>query len=153
MEEPHTLPGRGEAPRWHERSVTYKVAAVVMIAIGGGLAWLGSASIVPTFVPFLVVWVLSFLLGLALSKVVRDRAWMRQKRAAVVFVALVALSYLPVVVYRENVGNTLVFLAMAALQGVGAAFGFHAPWLYGGKASRQDIRRAEDFLAAIDREK
>lgn len=153
MGEPQAPAGGGHAPRWYERAVTYKVAAFAMIAVGAVLAWLADPWVVPTFLPFLAAWVLCFFLGLVLSKVVRERAWIRQGRAAALFFVAVIVSYLPLVAYREDVARTLVFPAMAALQGIGTAFGFHAPWLYAGKASHEDIRGIDDLMAAMDREK
>ena len=153
MGEPQMPAGDGHAPRWYERAVTYKVAAFAMIAVGAMLAWRADAWVFPTFLPFLVAWVLCFFLGLALSKLVRDRVWIRQERAAALFFVAVAVSYLPLVVYREDVASTLVFPAMAAVEGIGTAFGFHAPWLYAGKASHEDIEGVEDLMAALDREK
>ncbi len=151
MPEPPTQGSSG--PRWYERATTYKVAALAMILAGAGLAWLADPWVFATFLPFLAVWIASFFAGLAVSKIVRDRAWIREGRAALIFVVAVVLSCLPVLAYREDVADSWLFLAMAAMQGVGTAFGFHAPWLYAGKASHEDIRQAEDFLAAIDREK
>jgi len=153
MGEPQMPVGDGHAPRWYERAVTYQVAAFAMIAVGAVLAWLADPWVVPTFLPFLIAWVLSFFLGLALSKMVRDRVWIRQERAAVLFFVAVAASYLPLVAYGANVASTLFFPAMAAVEGIGTAFGFHAPWLYAGKASREDIEGVENLMAALDREK
>ncbi len=150
MQEPRTLVRHGRVPRWYERGVTYKVAALVMIAVGAVLAWLGDKWIFPTFIPFLVVWVLCFFLGLMLSKIVRDRVWIRQKHATIIFFVAAAFSYLPLVAHRENVANTLIFPAMAAVQSIGAAFGFHMPWLYAGKASHNEIEEVEDLMASLN---
>ena len=121
-----------------------------MIAVGAALAWRGNEWIYPTFIPFLATWILCFLLGLALSKIVRDRVWIRQKHATIIFLVAAAFSYLPLVAYGENVANTLVFPAMAAVQGIGTAFGFHMPWLYSGKASHEDIKGADDLMTSLD---
>jgi len=150
MQEPGAVTGYSSVPRWYERGVTYKVAALVMIAVGAVLAWSGDERIYPTFTPFLIAWVVCFFLGLALSKLVRDRVWIRQNHATIIFLAAAAFSYLPLVAYGENVANTLVFPAMAALQGIGTAFGFHMPWLYSGKASHEDIEGADDLMASLD---
>jgi len=69
-------------------------------------------------------------------------AWVRRAPAAD--------SYLPLVAYREDVASTLFFPAMAAVEGLGTAFGFHAPWLYAGKASHRDIEGVEDLMAALE---
>jgi len=141
------------ARRWYERAGAYKVAAVAMLAVGAVLAWFGPPSFLFAFLPFLGVWIGAFFGGLILSKVVRQATWGRQTRAAALFLLLVLASYLPVLVYRATVAGTLAFPLMAALQGLGTAIGFYAPWLYGEKASHEELRQAEDFLAAIDREK
>jgi len=69
-------------------------------------------------------------------------AWVRRAPAAD--------SYLPLVACREDVASTLFFPAMAAVEGIGTAFGFHAPWLYAGKASHRDIEGVEDLMAALE---
>jgi len=143
--------GGGAVPKWYEKAVIYKVSALLMIAAGAVLAWLGNNWVYLTFIPFLVAWILCFFLGLALSKMVRDRTWMSQKMAAATFLVTVTVSYLPLAVYMEDVANTLVFPAMAALQGIGTAIGFHMPWLYGGKASHADVEGIDDLMAALSK--
>jgi hypothetical protein len=151
MQDPSAPTGDGAVKRWFEKAVTYKVSALLMIAAGAVLAWMGSSWVYPTFIPFLVAWILCFFLGLALSKIVRDRTWMSQKMAATIFLLTVALSYLPLVFYGEDVANAMVFPAMAALQGIGTAIGFHMPWLYGGKASHADVEGIDELMAALSK--
>jgi hypothetical protein len=149
MKEPRASTGNVSVPRWFERGVTYKVAALLMLAAGAALAWLVDVWVFPTFIPFLAAWILCFFLGLLLSKIVRDRVWLSQKRAAVIFLVAVVLSYLPLVAYGGKVAATLIFPAMAAVQGIGTAIGFHMPWLYAGKASHTDIEGIDDLMASF----
>lgn len=121
-----------------------------MIVVAVLLSWLGNAWIYPAFVPFLIAWILCFFLGLVLSKIVRNRVWIRQKHAAAFFLVALAVSYLPVVAYWGDVANTLAFPAMAALQGVGTAFGFHLPWLHSGRAGHNDVEGIDDLMSALD---
>ena len=141
-----------QSSRIYEKTGTYKAAAILMIAIGVVLAWLGDAWIFMTFLPFLGVWILCFILGLWMSKVIREKAWLSQKGAAGIFVAAVVLSYLPLLVYWTSVATTLLFPVMAALQGLGTAIGFYLPWIYGGKTTHEDVEGIDEFMSLLSKE-
>lgn len=142
---------RGASAKLYERAITYKVSAVAMLAAGAVLAWLGNSWLFPGLIAFLAVWVLCFFLGLMVSKAIRDRSWLSQKGAAMIFIVTVVISYLPLPFYLEDVANSLVFPAMAALQGIGTAIGFHMPWLYGGKTSHADVEGIDELMAAMSK--
>lgn len=151
MKDQSASTGDAAVKRWYEKAITYKVSALVMITAGSVLAWRGNSWVYPTFIPFLAAWILCFFLGLALSKMVRDRTWMSQKQAATIFLVTVALSCMPLVFYGEDVANAMVFPAIAAMQGIGTAIGFHMPWLHGGKASHTDVEGIDDLMATLNR--
>lgn len=133
--------------KWYERDATYRVGAILLIASGAIVSALYDKWVLPTFLPFLVGWGLGFFGGMWLSKLVRDRVWLKQESALLIYLSAIGFSY--VLLLAFGIVQSWAFPASAALQGIGTAFGFHLPWNLSYMYEKHKREEVVDMLTSL----